>query len=105
MMRALTATGMTVSLSEVAEPAPQRNQALIEVEAVSVNRGEVAALASAARGTGWGWGAGGRVRAAAPDGSGPPEGTRVVGLSLPPGAWAEVAAIDTSRLSPVPDGV
>jgi NADPH:quinone reductase len=51
-----------------------------------------------------GWDAAGVVERSAADGSGPREGTRVVGL-VDAGAWAEFAAIPTRRLAVVPDEV
>jgi NADPH:quinone reductase-like Zn-dependent oxidoreductase len=44
------------------------------------------------------------IERAAADGSGYPQGTRVVGL-VEAGAWAQLAAIATVRLAPIPDGV
>jgi NADPH:quinone reductase-like Zn-dependent oxidoreductase len=44
------------------------------------------------------------VRAAAKDGSSPPEGARVVGL-VAAGAWAELAAVPTDALAELPDEV
>jgi NADPH:quinone reductase len=44
------------------------------------------------------------VSAAAPDGSGPAEGARVVGL-LNPGAWAQRAAVSTDWLAELPEGI
>src|SRR5204863_5429015 len=48
--------------------------------------------------------AAGVIHRSAADGSGPPEGTRVVGL-IDPGAWAQLAAIPTARLAAIPDEV
>jgi NADPH:quinone reductase-like Zn-dependent oxidoreductase len=55
-------------------------------------------------GTVTGWDLAGVVRRAAADGSGPPEGARVVGL-MNPGAWAELAAVSTEWLAELPEGV
>lgn len=106
-MRALVATAngaAPVELREVPEPETQRNEALVEVKAISLNRGEVRGLASATAGARPGWDLAGVVARAAADGSGPPAGERVVGL-LRSGAWAERAAVLTAQLGALPEGV
>lgn len=93
-----------LKLTEVPEPAPFSNQAVVDVKAISLNLGEVKRARRSAPGTLWGWDLAGVVAQAAADGSGPAVGTRVVGIVLA-GAWAERVAVDTSMLAPLPDAV
>jgi NADPH:quinone reductase len=106
-MKALVAargSNGNLALRGVDEPSPGPHDALVAVRAVSLNRGEVRSLASAADGWRPGWDVAGEVVAAAPDGSGPAEGERVVGL-VGGGGWAEQAAVNTSVLVPIPDAL
>jgi NADPH:quinone reductase len=88
----------------VADPAPQRNEAVVRVRAVSLNRGEVRRASAAAAGWRPGWDLAGHVERPAADGSGPGTGVRVVGL-LAEGAWAERVAVPTHALAELPDKV
>ena len=93
------------SLREVADPTPAPAEALVEVRAFSLNRGEVSALSVRPEGEVTGWDVAGVVREPAADGSGPAAGARVVAILADPGAWAELAAVPTSGLAELPDEV
>jgi NADPH:quinone reductase-like Zn-dependent oxidoreductase len=93
-----------VELTEVSDPDPLPNEALVGVRAVSLNRGEVRALPNTPPGTVTGWDLAGVVERPAADGSGPQQGARVVGV-LRSGAWAQRAAVPTDRLATLPEDV
>jgi NADPH:quinone reductase len=97
-----TASGLT--LADVPEPTAASDQAIVDVEATSLNRGEVRAIPTSNAGTVLGWDVAGTVRTAAADGTGPAAGSRVAGVLLG-GAWAQRVAIRTAHLAEVPDGV
>jgi NADPH:quinone reductase len=95
---------MPVELREVAEPEPAADQALVEVHAFSVNRGELALLSNRPEGWRPGQDIAGIVVKAAADGSGPKEGTRVVAL-VDGAGWAQRVAAPTARMAALPDNV
>ncbi|MBI1737201.1 MAG: zinc-binding dehydrogenase [Candidatus Rokubacteria bacterium] len=88
----------------VADPVPDRGEAVVRVRAISLNRGEVRRSGMAAAGWRPGWDLAGVVERAAADGSGPAVGTRVVGF-LPEGAWAERVVVPTHALAGLPEKV
>lgn len=104
MLALVAATGRPggIELREVEEPTPSPSEALVAVDAVSLNRGDVRSVRSAPDGTRAGWDLAGTVLTAAADGGGPREGARVVGL-LGNGAWAQRVAVPTGYLAPIPD--
>jgi NADPH:quinone reductase len=93
-----------LSLREVSDPSRLPNEALVEVRATSLNRGEVRYLDQRSDGEVPGWDVAGVVREPAADGSGPPAGARVVGLR-DGGAWAQLAGVPTHMLGELPDEV
>lgn len=104
-MRALVAAPAVPGGSEIREiddPEPAERFAVVAVRATSLNRGECIALRNAEDGWRPGWDVAGVVSEAAPDGSGPPAGTRVLGWANG-GAWAERVAVRTDHLAPIPE--
>jgi NADPH2:quinone reductase len=93
-----------IDLIEVAPPLPAANEALVDVKAFGVNRGELRLLAS--RPDGWrpGQDIAGVVRQRAADGSGPDAGTRVVAC-IDEAGWSEQAAAPIARMASLPESV
>jgi len=106
-MLALVATqrpDIPVEIREVAEPSAAYGEAIVEVHAFSLNRGELSLLASRPEGWRPGQDIAGVVLRRAADGSGPPEGARVVSL-VDQAGWSQRAAAPTARMAVLPDGV
>jgi NADPH:quinone reductase-like Zn-dependent oxidoreductase len=106
-MKALLSTGsgpLGVGLATVDEPVPAPGEAVVEVHAVAVNRGDLTMATLRPAGSRLGWDVAGVVVQIAADGTGPPVGARVVGLASWDG-WAERVAIPVGRLAVVPDDV
>jgi NADPH:quinone reductase-like Zn-dependent oxidoreductase len=103
-MQALVGTGKTVELREVDEPSPTSKEALVEIRALAINRGELRLMST--RPDGWRPGqdiAGVVVRPAA-DGSGPAVGARIVAL-VDQAGWAQRVAVPVSRLAVLAEAV
>jgi len=91
-----------VELREIAEPQPAANEALVEVRAFSLNRGELRLFQIRPEGWRPGQDISGVVVKQAADGSGPAAGTRIVALTDNAG-WAERAAVPSHRMAALPD--
>jgi NADPH:quinone reductase-like Zn-dependent oxidoreductase len=102
-VRAIVADGSGCAVIRyVEDPTAGAGEALVEVEAFSLNRGELNRIRSAQRGWRPGWDVAGRVVEAA--GEGPGEGSRVVGI-VEGGGWAETVAVRTDWLAELPPAV
>ncbi len=93
-----------IARRELPEPRPGPADVLVEVAAFAINRGELALIER--RPDGWtpGQDVAGVVAAAAADGTGPPPGTRVVGMA-DWGGWSERVAVPSHRIAALPDAV
>jgi NADPH2:quinone reductase len=91
-------------ISPVPEPTANRDEALVRVHAISLNRGEVRRSGMAAAGWRPGWDLAGVVERAAADGAGPAVGARVVGFLIE-GAWAQRVVVPKNALAELPDKV
>jgi len=103
-MRALTVRGGILAIESAPDPIPFSNQALVRSTATSLNRGECASLTRLPDGAIPGWDVVGVVERAAEDGSGPDVGSRVCGI-VRTGAWAQLVAVPTHGLAPIPADV
>jgi NADPH2:quinone reductase len=92
-------------IAEVDEPELADDQVLVSVEYIALNRGDLndARSGRLSEGAVLGSDLAGLVLRGAPDGSGPPLGSRVVALTG--GAFAERCAVDVAALASVPAGV
>ena len=89
---------------ELPEPQPGEHDVVVEVAAYAVNRGELALIEGRSDGWNPGQDVAGVITVAAVDGTGPPVGTRVVGIA-DQGGWSERVAIPSHRVAALPDSV
>lgn len=89
---------------DLEDPEPAAHEVVVAVEAYAVNRGELFLLTQ--RTDRWhpGQDIAGTVVEPAADGSGPPAGTRVVGI-VPGGGWSQRVAVHVDHLAVLPDEV
>src|SRR6516165_11920748 len=94
-----------LSLKPVELAAAAQDEVTVRVTAISLNRGEVRRATSQGKpGDRPGWDFAGVIETHATDGSGPPAGSRVVGL-LASGAWAERVRVPSHAVAPLPAAV
>ena len=94
--------GLGLKPVELAPAAP--DEVTVRVTAISLNRGEVRRATSQGQpGDRPGWDFAGIVEERAANGSGPPVGSRVVGM-LPSGAWAERVRAPSHAVAPLAGG-
>jgi NADPH:quinone reductase len=104
-MRALVAdpaASPALSPADVPEPVPGPGQLLLEMEAASVNRGEIRSAAKQPPGTVIGWDVAGTVAALGEGVTTFDVGERVVALSPGGGSFAERVAVPAEWTAPLP---
>jgi NADPH:quinone reductase-like Zn-dependent oxidoreductase len=106
VMKVLTPTepAPAVRIAEAGDVTPGDHELLVQVEAISVNRGETFQLEAACPGWRPGKDVAGRVLRAAADGHGPRAGARVV-AHIDGAGWAEHAVVPLDRVAELPDAV
>jgi NADPH2:quinone reductase len=105
-MRALVAdpsASPALALADVPEPTPGPGQLLVDVEAASINRGEVRLAAAKPAGSVIGWDVAGTVAALGEGVTQFDVGDRVVALVEAGGAFAERAVVPAAWTAPLPD--
>jgi NADPH:quinone reductase len=105
-MRALVAdpsASPALALADVPEPTPGPGQLLLEMEAASVNRGEVRLAPRLPPGTMAGWDVAGTVAALGEGVTQFDVGDRVVALGEAGGAFAERVVVPAAWTAPLPD--
>lgn len=94
----------TLFLADVPVPTPLPHQALVKVQAFSLNAGDTRSALATERAYVPGWDFAGVVEKAAADGSSPPVGSRVFGFVFA-GAWAQYVAVSSGTCAPLPDSI
>ena len=92
-------------LAEAPEPEVRADQALVSVQHLALNFGDLNGARARPAGFVPGWDASGVVLQAAANGQGPAVGARVVTTMGTQGGWAERRAVDLDELAVVPDDI
>jgi NADPH2:quinone reductase len=108
-MKALVVTAEApfgLVLAEAEDPVQGAGEVLVDISHSSLNFGDVSAAGApgAVAGKIPGWDSAGVVAVAAPDGTGPAVGTRVVSFGAD-GGWAQRRAVPLAELAVIPDSV
>lgn len=105
MMQAWMADGEgNLQFGDTPVPIPAPDQAIVQVKSTTVARGEIRYLPYFPKGKVLGLDLAGIVVKPAADGSGPPEGSRVITMtSYYGGGWGQYAALSASVLGVIPD--
>lgn len=91
-----------IDVLDVAAPIANHSEVLVEVRAISLNRGEMRALRTAEAGITPGWDFAGVLLEDIGDQL--KAGSRVAGI-VEQGAWAELVAVQRDWIAPIPDGM
>lgn len=106
-MRAVITNPKTIpalTLQEAPQPRPAVNEALVRVNAFSLNAGETRTALEARSNYIPGWDFAGVVEEAAADGSSPGAGVKVFGF-VTQGAWAEFVCVRSGQIVEIPSGM
>lgn len=93
-----------LTIRDTPQPIPASHQALVRVEAFSLNAGETRTALDADTSYVPGWDFAGVIEKAAPDGSSFKAGTKVFGF-VHQGAWAEYVVVSAGQVAEIPPGV
>jgi NADPH:quinone reductase-like Zn-dependent oxidoreductase len=104
MTRAIVSDGAGgFTFADAPDPVAARGEAIVRVETIGLNRGDLRIVATAKAGARLGWDFAGTVTGGSARGL--PEGSRVAGLLPGMGAWATEIAVPGECLAIVPGGV
>lgn len=94
-----------LEIGDASPPGQLPMETLVSVRAFSLNRGELGRARMQEDGSRLGWDFSGTVVEAAPDGTGPSKGARVVGFSRRREGFAELVSVPSVEIAEIPDNV